>query len=105
MLENVEKLTDISRKAEKSASITSKFISKLSALATQLRMSVSGFVLPGDKKLLDEGTVEQEAPLAEQKPVVESRPELVAEKTTDAAKAPPAEKSGDEKRVSLKSAV
>ncbi len=105
VLENVEKLTDISRKAEKSASITAKFINKLSALATQLRMSVSGFVLPGDKKLLDEGTVEQEVSLAEQKPVVESRPKLVVEKTTDAAKAPPVEKSADEKRVSDKSAV
>jgi twitching motility protein PilJ len=112
VLENVEKLTDISRKAEKSASITSKFINKLSALATQLRMSVAGFVLPGDKESLDEDVVEQEVslagrevPLAEQKPVVASRPEMIVEKNIDAAKAPPNEKSADEKRVSDKSAV
>jgi twitching motility protein PilJ len=49
VLENVEKLTDISRKAEKSAAITTKFINKLAALATKLRHSVAGFVLPGGK--------------------------------------------------------
>jgi twitching motility protein PilJ len=112
VLENVEKLTDISRKAEKSASITSKFINKLSALATQLRMSVAGFVLPGDKESFDEGVVEQEVslagqevPLEERKPVVASRPEMIVEKNIDAAKLPPNEKSADEKRVSDKSAV
>ena len=53
-LENVAKLNDISSKAEKSASITTKFINKLAALATKLRHSVAGFVLPGEQDIQPE---------------------------------------------------
>jgi twitching motility protein PilJ len=48
VLESVEKLQEISDKTDESAATTASFISKLSALASQLRESVAGFILPGE---------------------------------------------------------
>ena len=50
VLEIVERLNEISAETDASASTTANFISKLSALASQLRESVSGFILPEEKK-------------------------------------------------------
>lgn len=47
VLQIVAQLKKISSKTDASAATTTNFISKLSALASQLRESVSGFVLPG----------------------------------------------------------
>lgn len=54
VLEIVERLNEISAETDASASTTANFISKLSALASQLRESVSGFILPDEKKTGDE---------------------------------------------------
>jgi twitching motility protein PilJ len=48
VLESVQKLQEISGETDASASTTGNFISKLSTLASELRESVSGFILPGD---------------------------------------------------------
>jgi len=49
VLESAEQLEAISSETDSSAATTTKFISQLSALASQLRESVSGFVLPTDQ--------------------------------------------------------
>jgi twitching motility protein PilJ len=49
VLQNVEHLAEISSKTDASAATTAKYISKLSALASQLRESASGFTLPNDQ--------------------------------------------------------
>jgi twitching motility protein PilJ len=49
VLESVEKLQEISGETNESAATTASYISKLSALASQLRQSVSGFILPGER--------------------------------------------------------
>jgi twitching motility protein PilJ len=46
VLQNVEQLQEISSKTGESAATTTNYISKLSALASQLRESASGFTLP-----------------------------------------------------------
>ncbi len=75
VLENVEKLTDASRKAEKSASTTTKFINKLAALATQLRKSVAGFVLPGDDAIKQEDSAAKAKDAASAQPVAGGKSE------------------------------
>ena len=45
VLQNVDQLQEISVETDKSASATSKYVSKLSALTTQLRESAAGFRL------------------------------------------------------------
>ncbi|MBS95193.1 MAG: chemotaxis protein [Chromatiales bacterium] len=47
VLESVQKLREISGETDASAATTRNFISKLSPLASDLRESVSGFILPG----------------------------------------------------------
>ncbi len=61
VLQNVEHLAEISSKTGASAATTAKYISKLSALASQLRESASGFTLPNDKpaSAVDEAAVTQ----------------------------------------------
>jgi twitching motility protein PilJ len=47
VLKNVDQLQVISSKTDAGAANTSKYISKLSQLASQLRKAASGFTLPG----------------------------------------------------------
>ena len=49
VLQIVERLNQISGETDASAATTANFVSKLFELASQLRESVSGFVLPEDK--------------------------------------------------------
>ncbi len=49
VLESAERLESISTETDSSAATTTRFISQLSSLASQLRESVSGFVLPADQ--------------------------------------------------------
>jgi twitching motility protein PilJ len=49
VMEIVERLNQISSETDASAATTANFVSKLFDLASQLRESVSGFVLPEDK--------------------------------------------------------
>jgi twitching motility protein PilJ len=48
VLESAERLEAISAETDGSAATTSNYISQLSSLASQLRESVAGFVLPDD---------------------------------------------------------
>ena len=62
VLESAERLESIAGETDASAATTTNFISQLSSLASQLRESVSGFVLPsdpqhGDEQELAEGDV------------------------------------------------
>jgi len=97
VVENVEKLTDVSRKAEKTASITTKFINKLAALSTQLRLSVAGFVLPGDENKNKNEPVPVPEKSAASAPRPKSKPEAAGEK--------PAGDQPDKQLVTDKSAV
>ncbi len=61
VLEIVQKLNEISAETDASASTTANFISKLSALASQLRESVSGFILPEENNIAEKANAKDTA--------------------------------------------
>lgn len=67
VLESAEQLEAISSETDLSAATTSKFISQLSALASQLRESVSGFVLPTEQHAMNPADEEVQAVASEAK--------------------------------------
>jgi len=63
VLESAERLEAISKETDASAVSTTEFISQLAELAAQLRESVSGFILPGDKSTAESLGDEEDFPL------------------------------------------
>jgi twitching motility protein PilJ len=68
VLKNVEQLQEISVETDKSAGTTSKYVSKLSALTSQLRKSAAGFRLPGQAAADSADSKEQSTSSAEASP-------------------------------------
>ncbi len=84
VLQNVEHLAEISIKTDASAATTAKYISKLSALASQLRESASGFTLPNDQPAgtADEAAETQETGEADTEAEADAESRLLANETT-----------------------
>jgi twitching motility protein PilJ len=74
---NMQVLRGIGNKTAQSTTATSSAISKLSELASQLRKSVSGFLLPGERSggVADEGDADARAAMAGPTPAISSSTE------------------------------
>ena len=74
---NMQVLRGIGNKTAQSTTATSSAISKLSELASQLRKSVSGFLLPGERTggVADEGDADGLAAMTDTTPAVSASPQ------------------------------